>query len=335
MSFPTHLFQISPPVKILVSIEDTPYFWWQTAVWLESLSGKLPSSWEPWIVVCQPKETPFSPELSHLQYIYPTARLFHGPFHGKHVLLTDKSMLFHGINKITALEVIQPLVKGEERVFLTETDVFLYGPLNKTPFLGKGNIIQENWITSLPLFPKIFPLDSGVDLQQFLTLLGTTTLTPYQGGGVALLLTASTLTHPTFIQHCFDFCQALMVLGHIKHIRQLNLFDMVCYTLSLHYNNIPYTLSSSPLWTTDNIHNNTIAPGSWYHYYVDIHDHVSSPTARGAFFGDPWYKQRYRNENMLQVITSEQFQVWHDRTPTNHAKAFYGYCIAAKERLGW
>src|SRR5262245_37126201 len=56
-------------VKFVVGIDDRVYLRWQLSILLESLRGKLPEGWEPWVVVCN-DHRPLSTELQRLLNVY-------------------------------------------------------------------------------------------------------------------------------------------------------------------------------------------------------------------------------------------------------------------------
>ena len=173
-------------VKFVVGIEDRVYMRWQLAILLESLLGKLPDGWEPWVVVCNDHRS-LSTDLQRLLDAYGT-RHFTGADrpHRENMDFAAGEDVYVPINRIEALNVVGDHVVDDDLVFLTETDIFLYEDLNPRVF-PQGNALFDNWLVRQDVFFTHGGAHekAGMRLATLLEAMGCTT--PFKPGGVTNL----------------------------------------------------------------------------------------------------------------------------------------------------
>ena len=93
-------------VKFVVGIEDRVYMHWQLSILLESLRGKLPKGWEPWVVVCNDHRA-LSIDLQRMLDAYGT-RYFTGTYHPhrENMDFAGGGDIYVPINRIEALNIV-------------------------------------------------------------------------------------------------------------------------------------------------------------------------------------------------------------------------------------
>lgn len=308
-------------IKFVIGIDDRVYMRWQLSILLESLHGKLPAGWEVWVVVCNGHEE-LSADLRRVLETY-GARHFTGVNHPR-----DQNMDFAAgrdayvpLNRIEAMRVVADHLGPDDLVFLTETDVFLYGDLDAGIF-PQRNALFDNWIVRQEIFFTYggAPEKTGVRLPLLLEAIGCTT--PFKPGGVTIFLDPATVRHEKFIQDSFRFAQVLYLLGSMLEVKYW-MAEMAAVALSLTRNGIDYELIQTPQFTTQNHNHEKIAPGSFYHYYSDLRDH-----GEGAFHGSQWYKHRYARENFLL----HDFAPYRRASASDHEKQFFELAERTRRR---
>jgi hypothetical protein len=310
-------------VKFVVGIEDRVSMRWQLAILLESLRGKLPDGWEPWVVVCNDGR-PLSADLQRLLNAYGT-RHFAGADHPhrENMDFAAGEDAYVPINRIEALNVVADHVGDDDLVCLTETDVFLYKDLNPGVF-PQGNALFDNWIVRLDVFFTDGGAHekTGVRLPMLLEAMGCTT--PFKPGGVTIFLDAATLRRKKIIQDAFRFTQVLYLLGMIVEVPKIWTAEMPAVALALTANGVDYELLTAPEFTTQNDDHETIPRGTFYHYYHDLRD-----GGDGAFRGTQWYKHQFYFENFL----TRDLEPYAANAVTDHEKYFFEVARRAQDRV--
>ena len=309
------------PIKFVVGIEDRVYFYWQLPILFESVRDKLPAGWEILVVVCNNHE-PLSAELRHIFSTY-DVRYFTGANHPRNQSLdfATGSDEYVPLNRIEALNIISDQVQDDEMVCLIETDMFVYNNLNLAVF-PQTNALYKNWIIRQELFFSFGAETRGVDLKKLLEAIGCTT--PFQPAGVTVFLTGQTLKNKKFIQDCFRFTQVLYLLGSIVKVPKVWVAEMPCFALALTANGLGYEVIESPEFSTTNHADETISPGSFYHYYHDIQD-----GGDGAFWGSGWSKQQFLTTDLL----AKNLDPFSDAAKTDHERLFFELAKRAQRRL--
>ncbi len=218
-------------IKFVVGIEDRVYMRWQLAILLESLRGKLPDGWEPWVVVCN-NQRALSTDLRRLLDAYGT-RHFTGADHPHHENMDFAAGrdVYVPINRIEALNVVADHVVDDDLVCLTETDIFLYEELNPRVF-PQGNALFDNWLVRQNVFFTRGGAHekAGVRLATLLEAMGCTT--PFKPGGVTIFLDATTLRRKKIIRDAFRFAQVLYLLGTIAEVPKIWTAEMPAVALA-------------------------------------------------------------------------------------------------------
>lgn len=311
-------------IKFVVGIEDRVYMRWQLAILLESLRGKLPDGWEPWVVVCNDHRT-LSTDLQRLLDAYGT-RHFTGADHPHHENMDFAAGddIYVPINRIEALNIVADHIVDDDLVCLTETDIFLYKDLNPRVF-PRGNALFDNWIVRQDIFFTYGGAHqkAGVRLATLLEAIGCTT--PFKPGGVTIFLDAGTLRRKKIIRDAFRFAQVLYLLGTIAEVPKIWTAEMPAVALALTANSIDYQLLTAPEFTTQNHDHKTIPPGTFYHYYHDLRDGGGS----GAFAGSRWYKHQFMFENFL----TRDLGSYAADAVTDHEKYFFEVARRAQKRV--
>lgn len=313
-----------PCVKFVVGIEDTPYFHWQLPILCESFCRQLPPGWEILVVVCNDHE-PLSETLQHIVQTYPV-RYLTGADHP-----SNENMDFAGggdryvpINRIEALNIIADHLNEDDMVCLMETDIFLYRELNPSLF-PQQNALCSNWLIAQDrFFTERIPSQKGIHLPTLLASLGCSHA--FKPGGVLVFLTGRTVKNQKFIQDCHRFTQVLYLLGKIVEVPKTWIAEMPCFALALTANGIDYDLIDIPEFVPHHPWEQSIPPGSLYHYYHDLKD-----GGDGAFHGSQWYKQLFHRIDFLNTdITG-----FSDAAQTEHERYFFALAKQAQQRLGY
>lgn len=297
------LIELSPPalapdgrprIRFVFGIEDKPYFHWQLAILFESLAGQIPGGWDITVVVCN-DGAQLSPELTRMIGLYGVNAVT-GTNHA-HSHAIDFSAGAHGytsLNKVEALRAIAGHVEADDLVCLIDTDLFLYGDLRADIF-PRGNALASNDIVGDRLFMRFGSEEHGIDLQKLLGALGCTR--ELGRGGVTVFLTGATVRNAKVIQDCFRFAQILYQLGKIANLPAHNIWmaEMACFAMALTSNGVEYELLDAPQFAVPAPQQAEVAPGSFFHYYVDVNDGQGGP-----FAGSEWNKQLFRDRDFLR-----------------------------------
>lgn len=305
----------TPLVKFTVGIEDKQPMIWQLAVLLESLRGQVPDGWEPFVVVCN-DHRPVSAALARVLSTY-GARYVCAPNYPRResVDFISGSGPYAGLNKITALEAAAPYVKATDVVCLLDTDIFLYGDLNRDLF-PTGDALCENWLIAKPRFYSGRDHVEGVDLKMLLSAMGTDR--QFKGGGVLLFLTGKTLRNRAFVRDCFRFAQVMLLLGKIQNVLMPWQAEMPAYALALTTHGIDYEVIEHPQFSVENNRDPEVPSGSFYHYY-----------GPEAFWGSSWGKYHFRNRDLLSADLA-RFKAL---AQSAHETYFFELAQAARDRL--
>jgi hypothetical protein len=220
------------------------------------------------------------------------------------------------------------VVGDDDLLFLTDTDLFLYGDLEPSIF-PDGNALYDNWLVrERPFFAE--DGRPGVDLDALTRALGLAPLSP---GGVSVFLDAQTARSTKLVDDCFRFAQVLFLLGHVQAVRNPWMAEMPAYALALHANHVTYEVLDCPELTTQNLWDVSIPEGTFYHYYHDPRRDGDEWAPSGAFAGDLWYKQAYTNEDWLRSVAGDELRRKQRESPTRHGRYFFELAELAKERL--
>lgn len=311
--------QERPAVKFVVGIEDKPYFHWQLPILIESLTDKLPHGWELLVVVCN-NHKPCSESLARVLLAYDIKYFSTTNYpQNENIEFAGGGDCYVATNRIQALSAVAGYVDPDDLICLLETDVFLYKELN-LHVIPTTNSLAGNWIVQEELFFTLRRDPRGVNLSKLLEAMGCPhSLKP---GGVTLFLTGATVQNQKFIRDCFRFTQILYLMGKILDVHKVWVAEMPCFALALTMNGIPYEIIDNPEFSTLNIADPDIRPGTFYHYYHDLQD-----GGDGAFYQSRWYKQLFHSKNFLQ----EDISHWSSRATSHHEKYFFQ--IANKARL--
>ncbi|MCP4397980.1 MAG: hypothetical protein GY801_11880 [bacterium] len=310
-----------PAVKFVVGIEDKPSFCWQLPILLESLMDKLPHGWELFVVVCN-NYRPLSESLTQVFMAY-NVKCFITVNHpqNENIDFADGEDCYVAINRIQALRAVAEFVGPDDLICLLETDIFLYKDLN-FHVIPTTNVLAKNWIIQQELFFTSHQEPKGVNLSKLLEAMGCPH--PFQPGGVTLFLTGATIQNQKFIRDCFRFAQILFLMGKMITVHKVWVAEMPCFALALTMNGIPYDIIDEPEFSTTNIADHRIQPGTFYHYYHDLMD-----GGDGAFYQSQWYKQLFRSKNFLE----EDISHWASQATSHHEKYFFELAHKARRRL--
>ena len=313
-----------PDVKFVVGIEDRTEFHWQTAIFLESLLPKLPPGWEVFVVVCN-NHTPLSGELSHILDRYGVTHLTGTNYSATSAFgfSNDGDVSGYGpLNRVEALSAIADRVGDDDLVCLLDTDVFLYEAINLDS-IPKSNALAKSWHLEPDLFFSTVAAGNGVNLNKLLESFGCSH--GYQGGGVNVFVEGSVVRQEKFIRDCFRFTQVVFLLGRIAGVENIWMSEMPCFGLALAANGAPFDVLDTDELRVSHGFEETIPPGTFYHYYSD----PSDGRGRAAFRDSKWYKRAYRNENFLTL----DFDEFRAQATTDHERYFFELAAKAKERL--
>jgi hypothetical protein len=308
----------------VLGVEDKPYFWWQIAIFLESLRGKLPAGWRPFIVVCNDGQ-PLSDELANILSSYGA-----GFAQGRNFAHTHRldvgwkgGSCYSALNRVEALAVAANQIHGDDLICLLDSDIFLYGDV-KLDLMPQRCAAPRNWhIAEEPFFASSkVNQGAGVDLGKLLAAIGCDAT--FRPGGVNVFVTGEVAKQPKFVADCFRFAEALFLLGRVAGVEKIWLAEMPSFTLAMTANDIPWDLLEQKEFLVSDCDEAEIPTGTFYHYYSDPADF-----GRTAFRDSKWYKHAYREEDFL-LTDLTQFAA---AATTDHEKYFFRLAQRAKERL--
>ncbi len=315
---------VRPATVFTIGIEDSEYFWWQIAILLESLEGKLPFGWRVFIVVCN-GGTPISPELQNILDTYQAnycsaANHAHGPVID---IGMDKGHCHRGMNKVEALAAVAEHVDEEDVIFLLDSDIFLFGHVD-LDVMPTGNALPRNYHVSQEIFLTTAPKngDNGIDLKKLLDSMGCDR--EFKPGGVNIFVTGAVAKNPKFIADCFRFAHAIILLGRAGGAEDTWIAEMPCYALALTVNGFEYELLESQQLLVSACSETSIPAGTFYHYYNNPVD-----GGQGGFYNSKWFKQKYHNSNFLETDMTGYIE----QTSSDHEEYFFQLAQAAKDRL--
>lgn len=311
----------------VVAIEDTTYFHWQLAIFLESFRGKLPVGWRTLVVVCNDGAS-FSSDLRRTLAAYQT-EVATTTNYSKHRAVDighSQNEHYGPLNRIEALAVAASFVTDQDVICLIDCDIFLYRRL-RPEILPNGCALPYNWhVAHEKFFSSIAANHAGIDLQELLSILGCDR--EFKPGGVNIFVTGAVAKNEKFIADCFRFAQVLFLLGRIRGIELVWIAEMACFALSMTANGIEYSLTNIPELSVPSCDEPDIPEGSLYHYYSDPADF-----GRGGFHASPWFKQAYRRENFLR----SDYRIFLDRAQSGecspHEAYFFELAEAARKRV--
>ncbi|MEO0544157.1 MAG: PqqD family protein [Pseudomonadota bacterium] len=308
----------------VIGVEDTDYFRWQTAIFLESFIGKLPAGWKTHVVVCN-DEAPLSEELRNILESYDTLytltrnhrrgeRIDIGDGHGTH---------YSALNKVEALARAGEMALDDDTICVFDSDMFLYGNI---PFdlFPKGCALPRNWhVSTNPFFSSVdVNKGNGVDLDKLLEAIGCEK--PLKPGAVNLFVTGAVAKDKKFVADCFRFAHAAFLLGRAAGAELTWISEMPCYALAMTANGIDYDLLEDKQFLVSDCDEVEIPDGTFYHYYSDPKDF-----GRAAFRDSKWHKQAYHERDLLQTA----FEEFAASATTDHEKYFFQLAERARSRL--
>lgn len=312
------------PITFVIGIEDKPYFWWQTAIFLESFRGKLPVGWKTFVVVCN-DHNPISPELQRILDAY-EVNFELATNHAQKNRIDigqDGGECHAALNRIEALSVVGQAAEHSGLICLLDSDIFLYGDLN-LEIMPNGCAMPRNWHIESDLFFSTVEKNKGkgIDLNKLLDAMGCAQ--KFEPGGVNVFITADVARNKKFIADCFRFAHALFLLGRTAGAEVVWIAEMPCFALALTANNISYELREQKELLVSDCDEETIPPGTLYHYYSDPGDF-----GRGAFRESKWHKQAYHQADFLHT---DLLQFSRDAM-TDHERYFFQLAKAARDRI--
>jgi hypothetical protein len=288
-----------PRVYIVHGIEDLPHFHWQLAIMFESLVGQLPEGWEVKVVVCN-NHRAISPELQHIFDTYGVGH-YTGENHADnhHMDFAGGGDRYVPINRVEALNIISNHVGPEDIVCLMDTDIFLYGNLQRELF-PRHNAMASNWIIAQERFFQFSTKDTkGLALPKLLEAMGIEQ--EFKPGGVMVFLTGETLQQNDrkVVRDCFRFLQILYLAGKILELPDHGIWvaEMACFAMAMYPNGIDYELLNIEQFAVQEQHADELPEGTFFHYYTDINDAGS----KGPFFESQWHKQLFNRQNFLKA----------------------------------
>ena len=313
-----------PAMTFVIGVEDRPYFWWQTAIFLESLRGKLPSGWRPLVVVCNNEaelSTDLKQILEHFRADYALARNHANSYRldiGK-----DGGQHHAAMNRIEALSVAGEHVPSTDLICLLDSDIFLYRELN-LGVLPKRCAASRNWHMEEPKFFSTVAKNqgNGINLTMLLRAIGCEH--EFLPGGVNVFVTGSVAKDPKFIADCYRFAHSLFLLAHTAGAEIAWMAEMPCFALAMTANGIEYELLKDKELLVSDCSEATIPPGTFYHYYSD-----PSEFGRFAFKDSSWHKHAYKDENFLRA----DLEPFRRRATTDHERYFFELAARAQARI--
>lgn len=313
-----------PATVFVIGIEDKPYFWWQTAIFLESFRGKLPAGWRTFVVVCNNGEE-LSSDLKRILERYGTAYVQETNHANTHRIDIGKNggECHSALNRVEALSAAARSIGDQDLICLLDSDIFLYGELN-LDIMPKGCAAARNWHIEHPkFFATVAKNDgNGIDLNKLLEAMGCEQ--PFLPGGVNVFITGEVAKNQKFIADCYRFAHALFLLAHTADVEIAWMAEMPCFTLAMTANGIPYDLLENTELMVSSCAETSIPPGTFYHYYSDPKD-----CGRFAFSGSNWHKQAYRDEDVL----SADLESFASRAVTDHERSFFQLAMQARARI--
>jgi hypothetical protein len=327
LEFIEDLHQVGPSgttTTFVIAVEDKPYFWWQTAIFLESFRGKLPAGWRTFVVVCNNGQE-ISSELRKILERYDTA-FAQGTNHANtHRIDIGKNggECHAALNRVEALSVAGKTVSDKDLICLLDSDIFLYGSLN-TEVMPKGCAAARNWhIENEKFFSTVEKnAGQGINLNKLLEAIGCDR--PFLPGGVNVFVTGEVAKNPKFIADCYRFAHALFLLAHAVGIEVAWMAEMPCFALAMTVNGITYDLLENKELVVSDCDEASIPHGTLYHYYSDPGDF-----GRAAFRGSKWHKQAYRSDDFLR----SDFEFYAGKANTDHERYFFQLAKQARARL--
>ena len=310
-----------PPVKFIVGIEDKTYFHWQLPILLESLNDRLPSGWEMIVIVCN-NHVPLSEPLSQILMTYEVT-YFTTTNHpvNENIDFAGGGDCYSPMNRIQALSAVADHIQPDDLVCLMETDMFLFDDLNPDIF-PETNTLVKDWLIGQEWFFADGRNQRGVKIHKLLESFDCPHA--FKPGGVLVFLAGDTVKNKKFIQDCFRFTQILYLMGKIHDVPKVWTAEMPCFALALTVNGIPYDLTNTPEFLTQQTGAPTIPAGTFYHYFRDLNDGDG-----GAFYQSQWYKHQYHGINMLH----EDLSPYVSQAYTHQEKYFFGLVKRAQQRL--
>jgi hypothetical protein len=311
-----------PRVRFVFGIEEKPCFYWQLAIFFESLVGQLAAGWDITVVVCN-DDAELSPELRKLLDLY-GVRAITGTNHAcsHDIDFAAGRGGYAPLNRVEALKAIAPYVEPDDVVCLMDTDLFLCGNLNAELFPA-GNAMAFSEIMADPLFMGFGSRERGIDLQKLLGALGCDR--PLARGAVTVFLTGATLQDEKVIRDCFRFAQVLYLLGRVAALPEHNLWiaEMACFAMALTANAIDYELLDTPQFAVPRAQEASVPDGTFFHYYTDVNDGRGGP-----FAGSEWNKQLFYDRDFL----AEDLESFRAVAQGDVERRFLDCAIAARRR---
>ncbi len=203
------------------------------------------------------------------------------------------------MNRVEALNIVSEHVSPDDLVCLMDTDIFLYGDLQRDLF-PRGNAMASNWIIGQEKYFQFAANDTkGLQLPKLLEALGCEG--EFKPGGVMIFLTGETLQRNDrkVIRDCFRFLQIHFLAGKILDMPEHGVWvaEMACFAMAMYPNGIEYELLDIDQFAVQEQHADELPEGTFFHYYTDINDEGS----RGPFYGSQWHKQLFTGQDFLRA----------------------------------
>jgi Coenzyme PQQ synthesis protein D (PqqD) len=319
---------MAPATTFVIGVEDKPYHWWQTALFLESFRGKLPAGWQTIVVVCNNGE-PLSDDIKQVLAAYETKFTEARNFAKAHPLDagSEAGSLHAGLNRVEALSAASRYVDDNDTICLLDSDTFLYRDLN-LDIMPQQCALPRNWhIDHEKFFSTTVGNDgNGIKLRTLLDSIGCDA--EFKPGGVNVFVTGEIAKNAKFVADCFRFAQVLFLLGRIAGLKKIWIAEMPCFALALTANRIPYDLLENQEFLVPSCTEKSLPIGSIYHYYSDPADF-----GRAAFADSKWHKHAYRWENFLRSDYRSFLAAAASESATDHEKYFFELAERARKRL--
>ncbi len=315
-----------PRVRIVHGVEDNPYFHWQLAILFESLVGQMPSGWDVNIVVCN-NHGPISPDLEKILTTYGvTYYTGNSPADNHDIDFAGGGDRYAPMNRVEALSVAARHAAPQDMLCLMDTDIFLFGELQEDLF-PRGNAMASNWIIGQERYFHFSTQDQrGLSLPKLLDAFGCEQ--EFKPGGVMVFLTAESVKKNDYklVRDCFRFLQILYLSGKILDLPDHGVWvsEMACFALAMYPNDLDYELLDIEQFAVQDQNADSLAQGSFFHYYSDINDDVPGP-----FVNSRWHKQLFRDQNFL-LSNLDSFL---SEESGEAERAFIAYAERARDRI--
>jgi hypothetical protein len=201
---------VAPATTFVIGVEDKPYHWWQTALFLESFGGKLPAGFQTLVVVCNNGE-PLSDDIKQILAGYETKFTEARNYAKGHPLDvgSEAGSLHAALNRVEALSAASRYVDDNDIICLLDSDTFLYRDLNLN-IMPQQCALPRNWHIDHEKFFSTTPGNdgNGIKLRTLLDSIGCDDA-EFKPGGVNVFVTGEVAKNVKLVADCFRFAQVL------------------------------------------------------------------------------------------------------------------------------